>query len=106
MAESKKSGRQQEEGKDPKQRSSFQRHPFLYIFSVVVLVIIVVTFVGAPAVTSMSPSSRLVFGSYAGQEITYRPGNFFARQYESIAQGIRARGSDLDLELQLRLAWG
>ena len=47
----------------------------------------------------------MVFGSYAGEEIRYQPGNFFARQYEAIAQSIRDSGQTADLDLQLRIAW-
>jgi len=48
---------------------------------------------------------QMVFGSYAGEEIRYQPGNFFARQYEAIAQSIRDSGQTADLDLQLRIAW-
>jgi hypothetical protein len=81
------------------------RSRWLYIGSVVILVLVVVTFVGAPVVTSTAGSGRLVFGRYGREEIAYQPGNFFARQYETIAQSLRDSGNDADLELQLRIAW-
>lgn len=81
------------------------RSRWLYIGSLIILIIVVVTFVGAPLITSTAGSARPVFGSYAGEEIEYSPGNFFARQYETIAQSLRESGNDANLELQLRIAW-
>lgn len=82
------------------------RNTLLYIGSVVILVLVVVTFVGVPAVGSFGQGSgSLVFGRYNGEDIAYRPGNFFARQYEIVAQSLRDSSGDLDLELQLRIAW-
>jgi peptidyl-prolyl cis-trans isomerase D len=81
------------------------RNRWLYIGSVVILVLVVVTFVGAPVVSSAAGSGRLVFGRYGREDIVYQPGNFFARQYEAIAQSLRDSGNDADLELQLRIAW-
>lgn len=88
-----------------KSRPSFSRNTWLYIGSVVILVIVVVTFIGAPVATSTVGSRRLVFGRYGNEDILYQPGNFFARQYEVIAQSLRDAGNDANLELQLRLAW-
>ncbi len=82
------------------------RRPFLYLFSVIVLVIIVVTFVGAPLITQTAGGSRrLVFGSYRGEEIVYSPGNYFARQYQQAAARARDQGQDSDLQTQLRQVW-
>lgn len=90
---------------DVPQKSSFQRHPALYIFSVIILVIIVVTFVGAPAVSNTAARGSLSFGRYGTTDIAYQPGNYFARQYDAIAQSLRDTGEGANLELQLRLAW-
>jgi parvulin-like peptidyl-prolyl isomerase len=85
--------------------STAKTRPALYIFSVVILVIVVVTFVGAPVVSGTASQSSLAFGSYGNREITYAPGNYFARQYEAIAaQYDRNAGSD-NLEDELRLLW-
>jgi parvulin-like peptidyl-prolyl isomerase len=73
---------------------------------VIVLVIIVVTFVGAPLVTQTAGRSRrIVFGTYRGEEIAYTPGNYFARQYQAIAQRMRDQGEDSNLQNQLRNVW-
>ncbi|SIQ65259.1 Parvulin-like peptidyl-prolyl isomerase [Alkalispirochaeta americana] len=88
----------------PAHRST--RNTLLYIGSVVILILVVVTFVGVPAVGGFGqPSGRIIFGRYNGEEIAYRPGNYFARQYETIAQSLRDTHGELDLELQLRIAW-
>ncbi|MDA3948651.1 MAG: SurA N-terminal domain-containing protein, partial [Spirochaeta sp.] len=88
-----------------KPRTPFTRNTWLYIGSVVILIIVVVTFIGAPVISSATGSTRPVFGNYAGEEILYQQGNFFARQYEVIAQSLRDAGDGTNLELQLRLAW-
>jgi len=88
-----------------KPRTPLSRNTWLYIGSVIILVIVVVTFIGAPVATSTMGSQRLVFGRYGNEDIMYQPGNFFARQYEVIAQSLRDAGDQTSLELQLRLAW-
>lgn len=82
-----------------------RRSPWLYVGSIVILVIVVVAFVGAPVVSGFASPGRLVFGRYDGRDIAYQPGNYFARQYDAIAQQIQQQGNRDNLELQLRLAW-
>lgn len=106
MGESKATGTSRSDDKNRKRAAQSPRNKLLYIGSVVILVLVVVTFVGVPAVGSFGQGSgSIVFGRYGGQDIAYRPGNFFARQYEAIAQNLRDSSGDLDLELQLRIAW-
>ena len=81
------------------------RSTWLYVGTVVVLVIIVFAFIGAPAIAPTIAPARPVFGRYGNQDIAYAPGNFFARQYEAVAQSLQASGNEIGLELQLRLAW-
>jgi hypothetical protein len=72
-------------------------NPWLYAGSVVILIVIVVTFVGSPAMRSASGSvGGVVFGSYAGKEINYIPGNYFARQRELIGEQAQASGDATD----------
>jgi parvulin-like peptidyl-prolyl isomerase len=72
-------------------------NPWLYAGSVLILVVIVVTFVGSPAVRSAnSGMGGLVFGSYAGKDINYIPGNYFARQRELIGEQAKASGEATD----------
>jgi len=62
-----------------------KNHPMIYAGSVVLLVIIVVAFVGAPMVGGIGGSKPLVFGTYGGEEITYVPGNYLARQVDLLS---------------------
>lgn len=106
MGDSRPTGGARSDDKNKKKTGKSPRNTLLYIGSVVILVLVVVTFVGVPAVGSFGRGSgSLVFGRYNGEEIAYRPGNFFARQYEVVAQSLRDSSGDLDLELQLRIAW-
>ncbi len=71
-----------------------ESHPFLYGFSVVVLVVVVVTFVlagpGGPLSRGGAGSNgSIVFGSYNGHEISYYPGSYFAQQRDAIANQIK-----------------
>lgn len=77
----------------------------MYALTIIILVVVVVSFVGAPIVSRLGGGGRLVFGRYGREDIEYVPGNFFARQYDVIAQQLRDSGAASDVELQLRLAW-
>lgn len=90
---------------EPRRRISTRR-PFLYLFSVLVLVIIIVAFVGAPLVTQTAQRSQsLVFGSYRGETIEYTPGSYFARQYQSVANRMRQEGENMNTQEQMRQVW-
>jgi hypothetical protein len=92
--------------KDEQKTSRSPKNTALYVGSVIILVIIVVTFVGAPAVgTAVGRSGQVVFGSYAGEDIVFAPGNFFARQYEILADQARDSQDAESFELQLRSVW-
>jgi len=74
------------------------------IFSAIILVVIVVTFIGAPVVSKVSEQSAIPFGSYDGVPIEFIQGNMFAQQveqlnrfYEQFNQG----GSNIELQRQL-----
>ncbi len=71
-----------------------EMHPALYIFSVVILVVIVVTFVGSPVAGRLSNYSSIPFGYYDGREIAYAPGNYFAQQYEAIQRQNQSSGTN------------
>ena len=88
-----------------------QNHPFLYGFSVVLLVVIVVTFVaagpGGPLGRgSGSVSGAYVFGSYRGREIAYYPGSYFAEQVNTISQTSRTTGEDQNTVATAQSIWG
>jgi len=77
----------------------------LYIFSVVILVVIVVTFVGAPLISRTGQRGSVSFGSYKGQPIEYYPGNYFSRQKDIIAEQVRQEGETDNLETQAYKVW-
>lgn len=97
---------QSNEGQGNDRAATPPKNRFLYIFSVFVLVLVVVAFVGGPALGSIGGGERLVFGAYNGEDIVYRPGNYFARERETIGQQQAAMDSgDLPLETQLYQVW-
>lgn len=104
--------RRRKERKAEKPESSVEekkiQHPFLYVFSVVILVIIVVTFIGLPALTPPG-GQRIIFGTYEGVPIEYTPGGYFARQRDALAEQLRRQQQQPDqadnLELQAYQVW-
>ena len=95
--------------KQPQKPQQPQKHrsvgrTLTYAFTVVLLVIIVIAFVGTPAVGGIAVGNRITFGSYAGREITYEPGNYFARQYQDIARYVQQQGHEVT-ELLVQQVW-
>lgn len=76
------------------------------IFSAIILVIIVVTFIGAPVVSNAAGETTYTFGTYDGVPIEFAQGNTFSQQveqmnrfYEQFNQG------NSNMELQRQLVW-
>ncbi len=89
-----------------KQRSLAGRSPLLYVFSVIILVVIVVTFVGAPVATGFVGETQPVFGRYGDRDIVYSPGNYFARRFQQIAeQADISQTNQQEFQSQLRNLW-
>ncbi len=63
-----------------------RKHKVLYIFSVILLVVIIVTFVAAPIAGNFGGGQRIVFGEYDGEKIEYYPGNYLSNQKDMLAQ--------------------
>ena len=82
-----------------------QSHPFLYIFSVIILVIILVTFIGGPALSRAAGRGTTVFGSYMGKPIEFVPGNFLSRQRDLLAEQLRQQEGDQNIEIQTYRVW-
>jgi hypothetical protein len=86
------------------------QHPMLWAFSVFILVLIVVTFVGAPAISHFgSQRGSIVFGSWNGEPIEYRPDNYLSRQRDMVAKRYQAmfqqsQGQD-NIDWQLFQVW-
>lgn len=72
-----------------------KQHPFLWIFSITILVIIVISFVGAPLLRGFGSSgNELVFGKYGDVEIEYASGTYFSRQLDILQDQYQSKGSD------------
>jgi len=86
--------------KEPKQTSESPKHRstgkiLTYAMTVLLLVIVVIAFVGTPALSSVAGGSRISFGSYAGRDIVYEPGNYLARQYQDLAQRVQDQDQEV-----------
>jgi peptidyl-prolyl cis-trans isomerase D len=69
------------------------KNPFVYIGTIIILIITVIAFVFIPSVGGGSASGQgLNFGSYAGQTITYAQGNYFAKQVSAVNDALRQQG--------------
>jgi hypothetical protein len=67
----------------------FKTHPFIFIGTFIVLIIIIVAFVLVPAIVpeyGRRSNMDLTFGYYNKVPITYVPGNYFAQYYEMIVR--------------------
>jgi peptidyl-prolyl cis-trans isomerase D len=86
-----------------------ESHPFLYGFSVVVLVVIIVTFVlagpGGPMSRGIAGGSNIVFGSYMGKDITYYPGSYFAQERDRIANQYRNNSANQNTVAMAQAVW-
>jgi len=93
-----------------------QKSRLVVVGSTIILVIIAITFIGAPTLRGFASSpSRIVFGSYDGKLIQYLPDNFFARQRDIIAENARetmnlnssddSRLNDLTYYFQISQIW-
>jgi hypothetical protein len=94
--------------KEPQQKDKEKSHrsPFLYYGSIIILVVVTISFIGVPVVSRIGRNgARLVFGSYSGRDIAYIRGNYLADQYENIADRIRKSDQGGTLETQLWQAW-
>ena len=81
-----------------------KQHPILYIFSAIILVIIVVTFIGAPIAGNFSSGKRIVFGEYDGEKIEYYPGNYLSNQKDMLAQNMDNSNNN-NFQLQAYQIW-
>ena len=92
---------------DSKKQKSDKRwkHPFLYIFSFIILIIIVVTFVGGPLLSGSGTGSNVVFGRWGGREIKVSPGNYLSRQRDILYEQIRESSRNESYEWQAYNVW-
>jgi len=90
---------------DKETTTVLQRNPVLYFLSIIVIAVIAVSFIGSTVIGQFGGGRRLVFGSYAGRDIEYRPNNYFSTQRERIAEQIQESGQGGTLESQLWQSW-
>lgn len=84
------------------------QHPLMWVFSVIVLVIIVLAFVVAPALGGRAQgSNRLIFGYYNGEAIEYTPDSYFSRQRDAYAQQVEnmSEANDENYQWQAMQVW-
>ena len=78
-------------------------HPLLYVGSLIVLIIITVTFIGTPAIGGFGGAgSGTAFGTYDGIEIEHRRGNYFDSQILQISRQRRSSGFRQDTDTEAR----
>jgi parvulin-like peptidyl-prolyl isomerase len=87
-----------------------ESHPFVYGFSIVVLVVVVVTFIlagpGGPLTRgSMGSGGSIIFGSYEGHDVAYYPGGYFAQQRDRLAAQVRQSSSQQNTEAMVQAVW-
>ena len=82
-----------------------QTHPFLYAFSVVLLIVIVVTFIGGPAISRAGGGGRIIFGYYKDKPIEFFPDNYFSQRKDAIADQLRQNDEQTDLAVQAYQVW-
>lgn len=76
-----------------------------YLFSLVILAIIVVTFVGYPLMRNISSQGSMVFGSFNGQPIRYTPGNYFSQEKDVIAQNMQSQHKNASPQVLAYQVW-
>jgi len=77
----------------------FKQHPGIYIGSVIILILVVITFVGGDFLSGGrryvgKRGGDLIFGYYDKVPISWVPGNTLSQYYERIFNNFRAQGYD------------
>jgi hypothetical protein len=88
----------------------YKSNPFVFIGTVIILVITIVAFVFVPALTGtgtgfMGSASDLTFGSYNGTPISYVVGNHFDQAYQSLENQYRSNITDQNAEFMNQQIW-
>ena len=82
-------------------------HPFLFIGTVIILVIVIVAFVFVPAIVpNAQRGTELVFGYYNKVPIKYVPGNYFYQVQYNLTQQQRLSQEDPNYIMRLSQIWG
>ena len=79
--------------KPAKEKPASSRNTFVYIGTIIILVIVVVAFIFVPSFGGPSDSGRLPdFGTYAGKPIRYEQGGYMASQVQAINEQLKSSG--------------
>ncbi len=83
------------------------RHPVLYIFSVILLIVIAVTFVGAPVVGDAvrGTTGSISFGKYGKEDIEFSQNGYFAQQREILGQQIKPESDSANWKWDMYRVW-
>ncbi len=95
-----------EQGKDNPAAVKKQRSPIFWVFSLIILVLIVLSFVVAPALVGVGSSQDgIVFGSYDGEPIVYEYNSYLYHQHQNIASQWRSEVSGENIQWELFQIW-
>ena len=81
------------------------KRPFLYLFSILILIIIVVTFVGGPLLSGSDGGNTILFGKYGNKELRYVSGNYMSEQVNLLNSQMRDENSAENYEYQAYQTW-
>ncbi|MCL2831876.1 MAG: SurA N-terminal domain-containing protein [Treponema sp.] len=84
----------------------FKQNPFIFVGTIVILIIVIVAFVLVPAIV---PQARrgvdLSFGSYNNVPISYVDGNYFYQVQQSLARQYQTNMDDSNYQITLYQIW-
>jgi parvulin-like peptidyl-prolyl isomerase len=85
----------------------FKQSPGIYIGSIVILILITVTFVGGDFLSGKFGGSGgdMTFGYYDKAPVTLIPGNTFAQYYNQVLQYYQAQGADMSNYFTVAQVW-
>jgi peptidyl-prolyl cis-trans isomerase D len=88
------------------QNNGHKKKRFIWILSVIFLILVVAVFVLSPLAGVFAPSQgSLVFGSYDGVPIEYAYGNYFYEQQQSVASSWQEDTTDENYQWQVYQIW-
>ncbi|AEF83746.1 ppic-type ppiase domain protein [Treponema primitia ZAS-2] len=85
----------------------FKANPFIFIGTIVILIIVIVAFVLVPAIVPSAggPQVDLVFGSYDKIPISYVPGNFLAQVQDTLARYMQSSITESNYQFATYQIW-
>jgi hypothetical protein len=85
----------------------FKANPFIFIGTIIILIIVIVAFVVAPAIVPEAGSSGvdLVFGYYDKVPISYVPGNYLANVQANYARYLQGSINESNYQTMSQMIW-